>query len=57
MINEKENTNFNFIIPRVLKEAVKREAARQNRSAGNFVCFVLRDYLERIKGSGEDGGK
>lgn len=57
MINSKENTNFNFIIPRDLKDKVKAEAERQNRSTGNFICFVLRDYLEKSRSAEENVGQ
>ena len=57
MINLKENTNFNFIIPKKLKEEVKAAAERENRTMGNFVCFVLRDYLEKNREKAADGGK
>ena len=41
----KDNTTFNFVIPKDLKEKLEARAKEEGRSIGNLLVKLIKDYL------------
>ncbi len=41
----KDNTTFNFVIPKDLKEKLEARAKEEGRSVGNLLVKLIKDYL------------
>ena len=41
----KDNTTFNFVIPKDLKEKLEAIAKEEGRSIGNLLVKLIKDYL------------
>lgn len=43
----KDNTTLNFVIPKELKERLEEQAKQENRSMGNLLVKIIKDYLDK----------
>ena len=41
----KNNTTFNFVLPKDLKEKLEARAKEEGRSIGNLLVKLIKDYL------------
>ena len=41
----KDNTTFDFVIPKDLKEKLEARAKEEERSIGNLLVKLIKDYL------------
>lgn len=41
----KDNTTLTFVIPKELKERLEEKAKQEDRSMGNLIVKLLKDYL------------
>ena len=42
----KDNTTLNFVIPKELKTQFEELAKKENRSMGNLLVKLIKDYLD-----------